>query len=129
MVIRSPRMSCHYSLCLIICHHFLPLITCICFQMCVDQQHLSSTLQALLPLSTQPLLTSTLLELDKPPVISASSSPLPENTVSYSCHLDFSKVSSASLVSLSHSSPKSSVPSRKLNSSSAFITKFLKSEV
>lgn len=104
----------------------LPLI--VSFQMCVDQQHLSSTPQALLPPSTQALLTSTLLGLDKP-VASASSSPLPEDTVSYSCHLDFSKVSSASLVSLSHSSPKSSVPSRKHNSSSAFMKKCFKSEV
>ncbi|XP_037540184.1 synaptonemal complex protein 2 [Nematolebias whitei] len=97
-------------------------------EMCVDQQHLSSTPQALLPPSTQALLTSTLLELDKPPVASASSSPLPEDTVSYGCHLDFSKVSSASLASLSHSSPKSSVPSRKHNSSSAFMNKCFKSE-
>ncbi|XP_024862049.1 synaptonemal complex protein 2 isoform X1 [Kryptolebias marmoratus] len=98
-------------------------------EMYADQQHLSSAPRALLSPSTQPLLTSTLLELDKPPVASPSSSPIPEDTVSYSCHLDFSKVSSGSLASLSHSSPKSSVLSPKIkNSSSAPMTESLKSE-
>ncbi|XP_014846919.1 PREDICTED: synaptonemal complex protein 2 [Poecilia mexicana] len=76
------------------------------------QQHLSPVPPSLLSPSTQPLLTSTLLELDKPPVPSAHQSPLPGVALPSGCNLDLSKVSSVSLDSLSQSSPKSSVLSR-----------------
>ncbi|PWA30974.1 hypothetical protein CCH79_00010636, partial [Gambusia affinis] len=84
-------------------------------EMCAVQQHLSPARPSLLSPSTQPLLTSTLLELDKPPVPSAPQSPLPGVALPSGCNLDLSKVSSVSLGSLSHSSPKSSVLSRNMN--------------
>ncbi|XP_035992236.1 synaptonemal complex protein 2 [Fundulus heteroclitus] len=82
-------------------------------EMCAGQKHLSSAPQSLS--STQPLLTSTLLELDKPPVPSPPQSPFPGDN---GCHLDLSKVSSVSLGSLSQSSPQSSVLSGKIKESS-----------
>ncbi|XP_043982155.1 synaptonemal complex protein 2 [Gambusia affinis] len=84
-------------------------------EMCAVQQHLSPARPSLLSPSTQPLLTSTLLELDKPAVPSAPQSPLPGVALPSGCNLDLSKVSSVSLGSLSHSSPKSSVLSRNMN--------------
>ncbi|XP_070767245.1 synaptonemal complex protein 2 [Enoplosus armatus] len=75
------------------------------------QQRLPPPSQSPLSLSTLPLLTSTLLELDKPPMPSASQSPFPEDTVN---HYGFSKVS---LVSLSQSSTKSSVLTRGVKDS------------
>ncbi|MEQ2174723.1 hypothetical protein GOODEAATRI_010777, partial [Goodea atripinnis] len=76
---------------------------------CAVQQHLSSAPQSYLSSSTHPLLTSTFLELDKPPVPSPRQSPFPGDTLTNGYHLDLSKVSSVSLGSLSRSSPKSSV--------------------
>ncbi|KAM6924887.1 synaptonemal complex protein 2 [Xenentodon cancila] len=72
------------------------------------QPHLSSAPQSFLSPSSQPLLTSTLLELDKPTVTSPPQSPVPEDVVGLECNLEFGKVSSGSLVSLSQSSSKSS---------------------
>ncbi|XP_054905451.1 synaptonemal complex protein 2 isoform X2 [Poeciliopsis prolifica] len=83
-------------------------------EICAVQQHLSPAPLSLLSPATQPLLTSTLLELDKPPVPSAPQSPLPGVALPSGCNLDLSKVSSVSLGSLSHSSPKSSVLSRNM---------------
>ncbi|KAM4570552.1 uncharacterized protein sycp2 [Fundulus diaphanus] len=85
-------------------------------EMCAVQTHLSSAPQSLL--STKPLLTSTLLELDKPPVPSPPQSPFPGDSLTNGCHLDFSKVSSVSLGSLSQSSLQSSVLSGKIKESS-----------
>ncbi|XP_068996668.1 synaptonemal complex protein 2 [Embiotoca jacksoni] len=79
------------------------------------EQHLSSAKSAS-SLSTRPLLTSTFLELDKPPVPSPQS-PFPEDTINHSRHSVSSKVSSVSRVSLSQSSTKSSVLSRRVKDS------------
>ncbi|XP_027878082.1 synaptonemal complex protein 2 isoform X1 [Xiphophorus couchianus] len=84
-------------------------------EICAVQQHLSPAPPSLLSPSTQPLLTSTLLELDKPSIPSAPRSPVPGVALPSGCYLDLSKVSSVSLGSLSHSSPKSSVLSRNMN--------------
>lgn len=61
------------------------------------------------PSAAEPILTSTLLDLDKPPVPSLVQSPFPEGSINCGHHSSFSKVSSASLVSLSQSSTKSLV--------------------
>ncbi|XP_072223279.1 uncharacterized protein sycp2 [Leuresthes tenuis] len=96
---------------------------------CAVQQHLPSAPQSPLSLSNQPLLTSTVLELDSVRVTSSPQSPFPEDTVSHGCHLDFSKVSSGSFVSLSQSSTKSSVLSKRIKASStAALSVSLKSE-
>ncbi|KAM9350340.1 LOW QUALITY PROTEIN: synaptonemal complex protein 2 [Symphorus nematophorus] len=58
-----------------------------------------------LTLSSLPLLTSTVLELDKPAMPSPPQSPVPEDTVHH--HYDFSKLSSVSQDSLSLSSTRS----------------------
>ncbi|XP_026222650.1 synaptonemal complex protein 2 isoform X2 [Anabas testudineus] len=71
------------------------------------QQCLSPEPQCPLSLSTQPLLTSTLLELDKPSMPSYQQSPLPEDIVNHGLHYGFS-LSAVSQVSLSQSSTKSS---------------------
>ncbi|XP_030279267.1 synaptonemal complex protein 2 isoform X4 [Sparus aurata] len=70
-----------------------------------------SPLPSPLSLPTVPLLTSTLLELDKVSLPSPSQSPFPEDTDNHGCHYGFSKISSVSQVSLSLSSTKSSVVS------------------
>ncbi|RVE70402.1 hypothetical protein OJAV_G00064020 [Oryzias javanicus] len=57
--------------------------------------------------STQPLLTSTLLQQKIPPVTSTPQSPYPKDSPGLVCHLDFRKVSTESLDSLSQSSAKS----------------------
>ncbi|KAM6981964.1 synaptonemal complex protein 2 [Tautogolabrus adspersus] len=67
-----------------------------------------------LPPSVQPLLTSTLLELDKPSMPSPPQSPFTEDAVQQDCYLSLSKVSS---VSLSQSSTKSSVHTKKTKDS------------
>ncbi|KAM4738199.1 LOW QUALITY PROTEIN: synaptonemal complex protein 2 [Anableps anableps] len=90
-------------------------------EICAVQQHLSSAPQSLLSPATQPLLTSTLLELDKPPVPSPPQSLFPRDTLPSGCNLDLSKVSSVSLGSLSQSSPKSSVLSQRIKDSSAAV--------
>ncbi|XP_070695015.1 synaptonemal complex protein 2 [Pempheris klunzingeri] len=77
------------------------------------QEHLHSPPRSPLSLSAQPLLTSTLLELDQPSVSSHSQSPFPED--SHGCHYVFSKVSS---VSMSQSSTKSSVLTSRVKDSS-----------
>ncbi|TKS77440.1 Synaptonemal complex protein 2 [Collichthys lucidus] len=60
----------------------------------------SSPPRSPLALSTLPLMTSTLLELEKPPIPSPPQSPLLEDTThNYGCNFDFSKVSSVSLPS------------------------------
>ncbi|XP_032375632.1 synaptonemal complex protein 2 isoform X3 [Etheostoma spectabile] len=81
------------------------------------QQHLPSTPRSPLSLSTQPLLTSTLLELDKPSMPSPPQSPLPEDTINHGSHYSFSKVSSVSWLSLSQSSTKSSLLTRRVKDS------------
>ncbi|XP_074537165.1 synaptonemal complex protein 2 [Halichoeres trimaculatus] len=78
------------------------------------QQEPSPLLQTPLQPSAQPLLTSTLLEQDKPAMPSSPQSPYPEHTVSHSCHFSLSKVSS---VSLSQSSTKSSKHSSRVKNS------------
>ncbi|XP_074501267.1 synaptonemal complex protein 2 [Sebastes fasciatus] len=72
------------------------------------QQRLPSATQSPLSLSARPLLTSTLLELDKPSMPSPPDSPFPEDTVNHGSRYGYSKVSSASWVSLSLSSTKDS---------------------
>ncbi|XP_037627909.1 synaptonemal complex protein 2 isoform X8 [Sebastes umbrosus] len=72
------------------------------------QQRLPSATQSPLSLSARPLLTSTLLELDKPSMPSPPESPFPEDTVNHGSRYGYSKVSSASWVSLSPSSTKDS---------------------
>ncbi|XP_029132895.2 synaptonemal complex protein 2, partial [Labrus bergylta] len=67
-----------------------------------------------LPLSDQPLLTSTLLELDKPSMPSPHQSPFTEDAIQQDYYLNFSKVSS---VSLSQSSTKSSVHNKRAKDS------------
>ncbi|XP_042347777.1 synaptonemal complex protein 2-like [Plectropomus leopardus] len=64
------------------------------------------------PLSTRPLLTSTLLEQDKPSMPSPPQSPFLDDTINQGSHYGFSKVSSASWVSLSQSSKSSVLISR-----------------
>ncbi|KAK5602052.1 hypothetical protein CRENBAI_017232 [Crenichthys baileyi] len=93
-------------------------------EICAVQQHLSSAPQSYLSSSTHPLLTSTLLELDKPPVPSPPQSPFPGDTLTNGYHLDLSKVSSVSLGSLSRSSPKSSVLSSNINSTAVLTMSF-----
>ncbi|CAG6021345.1 unnamed protein product [Menidia menidia] len=85
---------------------------------CAVQQHLPSAPLSPLSPSTQPMLTSTLLELDNGHVTSPPQSPFPEDTVSHGCHLEFSKVSSGSFVSVNHSSTKSSVRIKRVKDSS-----------
>ncbi|XP_036958544.1 synaptonemal complex protein 2 isoform X4 [Acanthopagrus latus] len=70
-----------------------------------------SPLPSPLSLPTVPLLTSTLLELDKVSLPSPSQSPFPGDTDNHGCRYGFSKISSVSQVSLSMSSTKSSVVS------------------
>ncbi|XP_047228681.1 synaptonemal complex protein 2 isoform X4 [Girardinichthys multiradiatus] len=93
-------------------------------EICAVQQRLSSAPQSYLSSSTHPLLTSTFLELDKPPVPSPPQSPFPGDTLTNGYHLDLSKVSSVSLGSLSRSSPKSSVLSRNINSTAVLTMSF-----
>ncbi|XP_075331608.1 uncharacterized protein sycp2 [Odontesthes bonariensis] len=98
-------------------------------EMCAVQQHLLSAPQSPLTLSSRPLLTSTLLELDSARVTSSPQSTFPEDTISHGCHLDFSKVSTGSFVSLSQSSTKSSVLSKRIKArSTAALSVSLKSE-
>ncbi|XP_051805719.1 synaptonemal complex protein 2 [Acanthochromis polyacanthus] len=98
-------------------------------EVCAVTTHLSSAPQSPLSLSTQFLMTSTLLDLDKPPVPSPAQSPLPEESVNYGHHSGFSKVSSASLASTSRSSAKSlAVTSRVKDSSTGSLTVSLKTE-
>ncbi|XP_040915914.1 synaptonemal complex protein 2-like [Toxotes jaculatrix] len=87
------------------------------------QRCLSPAPRSPLCLSTRPLLTSTLSELEKPSMQSPPQSPFPEDTVNHGCLYGFSKVSSVSQVSLSQSSTKSSaLISRVKDSSSAVLT-------
>ncbi|XP_034446239.1 synaptonemal complex protein 2 isoform X5 [Hippoglossus hippoglossus] len=72
-----------------------------------NQQCLSPAPQSPSPVFTQPLLTSTFFELDKPSLPSPPQSPFPEDNNSNLYGI--SKVSSISRVSLSQSSSKSSV--------------------
>uniref|UniRef100_A0AAQ5XNA1 Uncharacterized protein n=1 Tax=Amphiprion ocellaris TaxID=80972 RepID=A0AAQ5XNA1_AMPOC len=98
-------------------------------EVCTVKQHLSSAPQSPLSLSTRPLLTSTLLDLDRPPVPSPAQSPFPEESINYAHHSGFSKVSSASLVSLSPSSTKSLIAmSRVKDSPTGSLTEPLKTE-
>ncbi|XP_041859500.1 synaptonemal complex protein 2 [Melanotaenia boesemani] len=98
-------------------------------EMCAVQQHLSSAPQSPLSPSTQPLLTSTLLEQNKPHVTSPPQPTFHEDIINHSCPLEFCKVSSGSLVSLSQSSTKSSVLSRGVQeSATAALTVSVKSE-
>ncbi|XP_013766244.1 synaptonemal complex protein 2 [Pundamilia nyererei] len=76
------------------------------------EQHLSSAPHS--PLSTRPLLTSTLLELDKPPLPSPAQSPFPNDTISHGHCCSLSNVSSVSQISLSLSSINSSVLTSKV---------------
>lgn len=76
------------------------------------EQHLSSEPHS--PLSSRPLLTSTLLELDKPPLPSPAQSPFPNDTISHGHRCSLSKVSSVSQISLSSSSINSSVLTSKV---------------
>ncbi|XP_034732402.1 synaptonemal complex protein 2 isoform X2 [Etheostoma cragini] len=92
------------------------------------QQHLPSTPRTPLSLSTQPLLTSTLLELDKPSMPSPPLSPFPEDTVNHGSHYSFSKVSSVSWLSLSQSSTKSSLLTRRVKDSPAALAVSHKAE-
>nr|XP_020471326.1 synaptonemal complex protein 2 isoform X3 [Monopterus albus] len=69
------------------------------------------------PLSTQPLLTSTLFELDKPSMPSPPQLPFPEDSVNHGHHYDYSKMSSVSQVLLSQSSTESSVWTSRVNDS------------
>ncbi|XP_034393537.1 synaptonemal complex protein 2 [Cyclopterus lumpus] len=68
------------------------------------KERLPSAPQSPFSLSARPLLTSTLLELDKPSIPSPSQSPLPEDTFNHGSHYSFSKVSSVSWVSSTQSS-------------------------
>ncbi|XP_056241980.1 synaptonemal complex protein 2 [Seriola aureovittata] len=77
------------------------------------QQHLSPAPRSPLSLSL-PLLTSTLLDLDKQSMPSPPQSPFPEDTINNDHLYGFSKVSSVSQVSLSQSSTMSSVLSCRL---------------
>ncbi|XP_041654666.1 synaptonemal complex protein 2 [Cheilinus undulatus] len=77
------------------------------------QQHPPSLPPSPLSPSAQPLLTSTLLEMDRPSMPSPPQSPFPEDK--QGCTLSFSKMSS---VSLSQYSIKSSVHSRGVKDSS-----------
>ncbi|KAM9855210.1 uncharacterized protein sycp2 [Aulostomus maculatus] len=72
------------------------------------EQCLFSAPQSPLSLSSHPLLTSTLLELDKPCMPSPPQSPFPDVTVGYDCHYGLTEVSPVSQVSLNQSSAKSS---------------------
>ncbi|XP_023283356.1 synaptonemal complex protein 2 [Seriola lalandi dorsalis] len=72
------------------------------------QQHLSPAPRSPLSLSL-PLLTSTLLDLDKQSMPSPPQSPFPEDTINNDHLYGFSKVSSVSQVSLSQSSTMSSM--------------------
>ncbi|XP_040010003.1 synaptonemal complex protein 2-like [Xiphias gladius] len=71
------------------------------------QERLSPAHQSPLSLSTRPLLTSTLFELDKPSMPYPSQSPFPEDTVNHCRLYGFSQASSVSQVSRSQSSTKS----------------------
>lgn len=91
---------------------FCRLQSSICFQISTIEQHLSSEPHS--PLSTRPLLTSTLLELDKPPLPSPAQSSFPNDTISHGHRCSLSKVSSVSQISLSSSSINSSVLTSKV---------------
>ncbi|XP_024148647.1 synaptonemal complex protein 2 isoform X3 [Oryzias melastigma] len=71
------------------------------------EEHLPLKPQPTFYPSTQPLLTSTLLQQKIPPVTSTPQSPYPEDSPGLGCQLDFRKVSTESLDSLSPSSAKS----------------------
>ncbi|XP_035863721.1 synaptonemal complex protein 2 isoform X7 [Sander lucioperca] len=92
------------------------------------QQHLPSTPRSPLSLSARPLLTSTLLELDNPSMPSPPQSPFPEDTVNHGSHYSFSKVSSVSWLSLSQSSTKSSLLTRRVKDSPAALAVSHKTE-
>lgn len=110
MAIRYPPNDLPYFLLSIIFSSLSgPLLSRFCFQMSPIQQ--PSPLPSPLSLPTVPLLTSTLLELDKVSLPSPSQSPFPEDTDNHGRHYGFSKISSVSQVSLSLSSTKSSVVS------------------
>lgn len=91
---------------------FCRLQSSICFQISTIEQHLSSAPHS--PLSTRPLLTSTLLELDKPPLPFPAQSPFPNDTISHGHCCSLSNVSSVSQISLSSSSINSSVLTSKV---------------
>ncbi|XP_063745820.1 synaptonemal complex protein 2 [Eleginops maclovinus] len=76
------------------------------------QQSLHSVPPSPLSPSTEPLLTSTLLELEKPYMSSPPQSPNPEITVSRSSHYGFRKMSSVSWVSSQSSTKSSDLPSQ-----------------
>lgn len=92
-------------ICLLSSYHIVSLPV-FCFQKSPIQQCLSPALLCPLSLSSQPLLTSTLLELDKPSVPSRPQSPFPEDIVKHGLHYGFS-LSAVSQVSLSQSSKSS----------------------
>ncbi|XP_068589399.1 synaptonemal complex protein 2 isoform X3 [Cebidichthys violaceus] len=69
-----------------------------------NEQRLPSAPQSPFSLSARHLLTSTLLELDKPSMLSPPQSPFLEVTVNHGSHYSFSKVSSVSWVSSTQSS-------------------------
>ncbi|XP_075950789.1 synaptonemal complex protein 2 [Anarhichas minor] len=69
-----------------------------------NEQCLPSAPQSPFSLSARPLLTSTLVELDKPSMPSPLQSPFLEDSVNHGSHYSFSKVSSVSWVSSTQSS-------------------------
>ncbi|XP_053281245.1 synaptonemal complex protein 2 [Pleuronectes platessa] len=92
-----------------------------------NQQCLSPAPQSPSPVFTQPLLTSTFFELDKPSLPSPPQSPFPEDNNNNLYGI--SKVSSISRVSLSQSSTKSSVLTGRVKESPrAALTVFHKTE-
>ncbi|XP_020560194.1 synaptonemal complex protein 2 isoform X2 [Oryzias latipes] len=78
-----------------------------------EKKHLPLKPQPTFDLSTQPLLTSTLLQPKNPPVTSTPQSPYPEDSPGLGCQLDPRKASTESLDSLSQSSAKSVVLSSR----------------
>ncbi|XP_069382156.1 synaptonemal complex protein 2 [Paralichthys olivaceus] len=92
-----------------------------------NQQCLSPAPQSPLPVFTQPLLTSSFFELEKPSLPSPPQSPFPEDNNSNLYGIG--KVSSVTRVSLSQSSTKSSVLTGRVKESpSAALTVFHKTE-
>lgn len=80
-------------------------------------------------LPSQPLLASTALQLDKSSMPSPLQSTSLEDTSDHRLRYDYSKVSPVSHVSLSHSSAKSSSPSRVRGNTSAALAVAHKIEV
>lgn len=89
--------------------HSAPLRSFICFQMNPSERCLSSSPCSPVSRCARPLLTSTLLEQDKPSMPSIPSPPpSPEDSVNHGSFYGFSKVSPVSWVSSSQSSVRTS---------------------